>query len=106
MARTITVQDLAERIGDDDLLLIDVREAHEFSRGHVPGAVNIPMSVLPVRVHELPKGPEVHVICQSGGRSMQTSMWLERQGYTPVNVHGGTGTWVAAGGPIVLPAAA
>lgn len=106
MFRTITVQDLAERIGDDDLLLVDVREVQEFRRGHVPGAVNIPMSVLPVRVHELPKGREVHIICQSGGRSMQTAMWLERQGHTPVNVHGGTGTWVAAGGPIVLPDAA
>jgi rhodanese-related sulfurtransferase len=106
MLQTITVQDLAELIGDDDLLLVDVREPHEFRAGHVPGAVNIPMSVLPVRVHELPKGRPVHVICQSGGRSMTTSMWLERQGYTPVNIHGGTGTWVAAGGPIILPSAA
>jgi rhodanese-related sulfurtransferase len=35
---------------------------------------------------------------------MQVTMWLERQGYRPVNVHGGTLTWVQAGGPIVLPA--
>ena len=106
MSQAITVQELADRIGDDDLLLIDVREAYEYQAGHVPGAVNIPMSVLPVRVNELPRDREVHIICQSGGRSMQTCMWLERQGYTPVNVHGGTGTWVAAGGPIVLPEAA
>jgi rhodanese-related sulfurtransferase len=104
MYQTITVQDLAGRIGDDDLLLVDVREPHEYRNGFVPGAVNIPMSVLPVRVHELPKDREVHIICQSGGRSMQVTMWLERQGYRPVNVHGGTLTWVQAGGPIVLPA--
>jgi rhodanese-related sulfurtransferase len=103
--QTITVQDLAGRIGDDDLLLIDVREADEHRNGFVPGSVNIPMSVLPVRVDELPKDREVHIICQSGGRSMQVTMWMERQGYRPVNVHGGTLTWVQAGGPIVVPAA-
>jgi rhodanese-related sulfurtransferase len=106
MYPTVTVQDLAERIGDDDLLLVDVREVHEYRNGHVPGAVNIPMSILPVRVHELPKDRDIHVICQSGGRSMQVTMWLQRQGYRPVNVHGGTGTWVQAGGPIVMPGAA
>lgn len=106
MYQTVTVQQLADRIGDEDLLLVDVREAHEYRNGHVPGAVSIPMSVLPVRVHELPKDRDVHVICQSGGRSMQVTMWLARQGYRPVNVHGGTGTWVQAGGPIVLPGTA
>lgn len=105
MYQTITVQDLANRIGDSDLLLVDVREPNEYRSGHVPGAVNIPMSVLPVRVHELPKGRDVHIICQSGGRSMQVTMWLAGQGYNPVNVAGGTGTWVQAGGPIVLPGA-
>lgn len=103
MYQTITVQDLAGRIGDEDLLLLDVREPYEFRNGFVPGAVNIPMSVLPVRVTELPKDRDIHIICQSGGRSMQVTMWLERQGYRPVNVHGGTLTWVQAGGPIVLP---
>jgi rhodanese-related sulfurtransferase len=103
---TITVQELGERLVDDDILLIDVREVHEYQGGHVPGAINIPMSVLPVRVHELPRSRPVHIICQSGGRSMQVSIWLERQGWTPVNVDGGTGTWVRAGGPILVRTAA
>jgi rhodanese-related sulfurtransferase len=106
MFETITVQELGERLVDEEILLVDVREAHEYAAGHVPGALSIPMSVLPVRVHELPKGRPVHIICQSGGRSMQVSIWLEKQGYTPVNVDGGTGTWVRAGGPILLPSAA
>lgn len=105
MFETISVQELGERIADGEILLVDVRETHEYRAGHVPGAVNIPMSVLPVRVHELPKSQPVHIICQSGGRSMTTSIWLERQGYTPINVDGGTGTWVRAGGPILVPAA-
>jgi rhodanese-related sulfurtransferase len=106
MFETITVQELGERLVDEEILLVDVREAHEYAAGHVPGALSIPMSVLPVRVHELPKGRPVHIICQSGGRSMQVSIWLEKQGHSPVNVDGGTGTWVRAGGPILLPSAA
>ena len=39
--KSITVQQLRERV---DVPLIDVREVDEFAAGHVPGAVNIPMS--------------------------------------------------------------
>ena len=39
--KSITVTELAERTG---IPLIDVREVDEFAAGHVPGAVNIPMS--------------------------------------------------------------
>jgi rhodanese-related sulfurtransferase len=100
MPETITVQDLAARINAGGIDLVDVREVHEFVAGHVPGARSIPMSILPVRVNEIPKGSEVHVICQSGARSMQVAIWLANQGYSVVNVAGGTGTWVMAGGPV------
>ena len=100
MPETITVQDLAARLTAGGVDLIDVREIHEFAAGHVPGARSIPMSILPVRVNEIPKGTEVHVICQSGARSMQVAIWLANQGYSVVNVAGGTGTWVMAGGPV------
>jgi rhodanese-related sulfurtransferase len=100
MTESITVQDLAARINAGGLDLVDVREVHEYAAGHVPGARSIPMSVLPVRVDEIPKGSEVHLICQSGARSMQVAIWLENQGYSVVNVAGGTGTWVMAGGPV------
>lgn len=41
--KSITVEQLAEREG---VPLIDVRERHEFEAGHVPGAINLPMSEL------------------------------------------------------------
>ncbi len=100
MTETITVQDLAARISAGDVDLIDVREVHEYTAGHVPGARNIPMSILPVRVNEIDKRSEVHVICQSGARSMQVAIWLANQGYSVINVAGGTGTWAMAGGPL------
>ncbi|HWT33349.1 MAG TPA: rhodanese-like domain-containing protein [Microbacterium sp.] len=94
--KSITVQQLCER---DDVPLIDVREADEFAAGHVPGAVNLPMSVLGGRLDELPDGA-FDVICQVGGRSARVVQALEARGYDATNVDGGTGEWAAAGFPI------
>lgn len=91
---TISVTELAAA---SDAYVVDVREAHEFASGHVPGAVSIPMSVLPVRVPDLPRDRTIHVICQSGGRSAQVVQWLVPQGFDAVNVAGGTGAWILAG---------
>ena len=51
--KSITVQQLRERAGRP---LIDVREEDEFAAGHVPGAVNLPMSTIGDRLDELPEG--------------------------------------------------
>jgi rhodanese-related sulfurtransferase len=97
MIQQITTDELQARMAAGDVTLVDVREVFEYSAGHVPGAVNIPLSLIPVRLHELPADAELTIICQSGNRSMQACMWLANQGRTSVNVHGGTGTWVMSG---------
>lgn len=94
--QTITVHELRRRTG---VPLIDVREAHEFEAGHVPGAVNLPMSTLGEHLDELPDGA-FDVICQVGGRSARVVEALEARGYDATNVDGGTGEWAAAGYPI------
>lgn len=82
--------------------VVDVRETHEFESGHVPGAVNIPLSEFVERVDEVTSLPgEVFVICEVGGRSAQVTAWLGQQGYDVANVAGGTGAWRAAGHPVV-----
>ena len=94
--KSITVHQLRER---EDVPLIDVREADEFAAGHVPGAVNLPMSVIGGRLDELPDGA-FDVICQVGGRSARVVQALEALGYDATNVDGGTGEWAAVGFPI------
>lgn len=99
--KSITVAELAERSGTP---LIDVREANEFAAGHVPGAVNIPMSEIGDRLEELP-GEAFDVICQMGGRSARVAEALESRGYDVTNVEGGTGEWISQGRPVEVPSA-
>lgn len=94
--KAITVQQLHERAG---VPLIDVREADEYAAGHVPGAVNIPMSALGSRLDELP-GEAFDVICAIGGRSARVVEALEARGYDVTNVDGGTKEWAASGYPL------
>lgn len=94
--KSITVQQLRDRT---DIPLVDVREEHEFAAGHVPGAVNLPMSTLGGRLDELPDG-SFDVICAVGGRSARVVQALEARGYDATNVDGGTDDWRAAGFPL------
>jgi rhodanese-related sulfurtransferase len=100
MIEQITPDQLQDRLALGGVTLVDVREVHEFRAGHVPGAINIPLALIPVRLHELPADAELTIICQSGNRSMQACLWLANQGRPTVNVLGGTGTWVMSGKPV------
>jgi rhodanese-related sulfurtransferase len=97
---TVRVTDLAD--GD---FLLDVREDDEWRAGHAAGALHIPMSEFVARYGELteaaPQDGRVNVICRSGGRSAQVTMYLTQQGIDAVNVDGGMGAWAAAGRPVV-----
>jgi rhodanese-related sulfurtransferase len=95
---TVFVPDLP-----DQALLLDVRESGEWSAGHAPGAVHVPMSELPGRLSDLPDadGSTLAVVCRSGGRSSQVVAWLSQQGYDVSNVAGGMQAWAAAGKPMV-----
>lgn len=59
--------------------IIDVREPGEYTSGHLPGAVNIPLGQLPNRTDEV-KEPVV-LVCASGNRSGQAAQYLAEQGY-------------------------
>lgn len=79
---------------------IDVREVREYRPGHVPGVKNMPLSLLPVRMAELPKDQPVYVICQAGGRSAQATALLRGAGIDATSVAGGTGEWIESGRPV------
>ncbi|WP_424767801.1 rhodanese-like domain-containing protein [Paenibacillus sp. sgz302251] len=77
-----------------DWLLIDVRETHEYKSGFIPGARNIPLSVLHGRLDEIPKDRELFLYCRSGMRSKNAARILHKQGYTRfAHLQGGIGAW-------------
>jgi len=97
----VTVSELAAILAEDPgTSLIDVREPDEYAAGHAPDSELIPMSVISVRLQEIPKDRTVYVICHSGGRSAQVVHWLNQQGYDGVNVDGGIVAWAMAGHPV------
>lgn len=70
-------------------VFIDVREKNEYEAGHLINAMNIPLSELRERMHEIPKDVPVYVHCRSAQRSYNAVMALENSGYTNVyNVSG------------------
>lgn len=87
----------AGEVAEGTLMVLDVREVHEFQTGHVPGAINIPMALIPLRASELRRSSDIAVICEAGGRSSQSAAWLENNGYNAASVTGGTGYWRTSG---------
>ncbi len=93
MIKTITARELQEKISKKKLHLLDVREKVEYAMGHVPTAVNLPLSEFVSGYQTLDKDKVYHIICQSGSRSEQVAVFLSQQGYQVVNVAGGTSAW-------------
>lgn len=77
----------------DGAQLIDVRTPAEFAAGHVDGALNIPVSVLPVRLNELDSARAVVVYCRSGGRSASAGGILHKAGFSHVHDLGPMSAW-------------
>ena len=103
MIPEIDQETFAARLADG-AYVIDVRESREYRPGHVPGAQNVPLSLLPVRMNELPKDRPVYVICQAGGRSAQATVLMRAVGIDATSVAGGTGEWIESGRPVATAA--
>jgi len=83
-------------LGDTSALLLDVREPGEFADGHVPNALNIPLSQLRIRHGELPVDRDIWVYCGVGQRAYYAVRFLAQCGYRASNLSGGYATYLAA----------
>ena len=72
-----------------DAILVDVREANEFASGHIPGAVNAPLSMIGNTT--LPKGKPLFLYCLRGTRSRRAAKILKRMGYAAKSIGGISG---------------
>jgi sulfur-carrier protein adenylyltransferase/sulfurtransferase len=86
----------AMRDAGERMVLIDVREPHEWEINRIEGARLIPLGELPARVHELDTADEVVVHCLMGGRSAEACRFLRGAGFGKVrNLRGGIRGWIA-----------
>jgi molybdopterin/thiamine biosynthesis adenylyltransferase/rhodanese-related sulfurtransferase len=78
------------------LAIVDVREPREFSAGHLPGAVNIPLAGLSERLGEIPPQSSVVFVCRSGNRSQAACELAARAGRAELaDLEGGLLAWAA-----------
>lgn len=90
----MTTTEVAKKLQNNEpVQIIDVREAGEVAAGKIPGAVNIPLSLLEFRMNELDKGTEYIMVCRSGARSGNATHFLNSHGYNVVNMVGGMLDW-------------
>lgn len=96
----ISVEDLKSVLSDasfiGNVVIVDVREPHEFELGRVPGARLVPLGTVPNEIEAFTGSP-TYVICRSGARSHQACDFLLTEGLEVVNVAGGTMAWIDAG---------
>ena len=97
----ISAQDLAAMLDAGTAIVVDVREPDEFASGHVPGAVNLPLSAIdPDAVPSL-DGKQVVLNCLGGKRSgMALDKCAAAQAAIDTHLAGGFNAWAEAGLPV------
>jgi len=91
---------------NQEIVLVDVREKHEWNEGHIPGAVHVPRGYLELQVEEAvpDKDKTVVLYCAGGVRSLMAGATLQQMGYkNVVSMAGGFGTWKGNGYSFVQP---
>jgi rhodanese-related sulfurtransferase len=97
----IDVEELDRLVAADRVRVLDVREDWEWRRGHVGGAVHVPLSQLPTLMFQLPRDKPLAVICEHGERSLVAAHYLLARGFEgTVSVSGGTAGWVRGNRPL------
>ena len=92
--------------GDQEIVLVDVREKIEWNDGHIPGAIHVPRGYLELQIEEAvpDKSKTVVLYCAGGVRSLMAGATLKQMGYeNAISMSGGFGQWKAGGFPFVQP---
>ena len=92
-------EDLAARIDQGLVTVIDVRPADEFALGHLPGAINMPLLELDRHLPALPTDREIVAYCRGPWcvMSFEAVAELRRHGFNARRLEDGLPEWKAAG---------
>lgn len=96
----ITPEEAIEMV-ESGAFLLDVREDHEWTAGHSPGANHIAIGLISEKVDEIPTDRAIVCVCLAGGRSSAVAGALANAGFEVHNLSGGMAAWAAADLPVV-----
>ena len=104
IAPELATAELAARLREESVVLLDVRPSDEYGLGHLPGAINIPLRELEQRLSELPQGQEIVAYCRGlyCVLSFEAVAALRERGFQVRRVEEGFPEWKAAGLPIEI----
>ncbi len=98
----VTRDEVKQGLADDSIILIDVREPHEWAAGHIDGAVLMPLSTFDAADLPAPSQKKIVFQCNSGKRTLMALQAAHAGGRTDINAHyeGSFQDWRNAGEPI------
>ena len=91
------------KINHEDAVVVDVRPAADFFKGHIINSINIPINGFAKQVSTLEKYKDRPIIvsCRSGAQSSQARSQLRKQGFAEVyNLRGGILAWQSSNLPV------
>lgn len=97
----LEIDEIVAGLNDGSILIVDVREPHEFAAGHIPGSLSRPLSQFDPA--DLPNEPGKRIVlsCAAGVRSLRAMEFAQSAGLD-IDTHyrGGFKDWIAQGGPV------
>jgi rhodanese-related sulfurtransferase/predicted transcriptional regulator len=99
---TVTQEELAKRLRDGEIVLLDVRPEPEYRAGHIVGAISVPVTDLTGRLRDLPKDREIVAYCRGPYCVFADDAVrnLQRRGYQAARLEDGYPEWARAGLPV------
>ena len=102
--REIEVAELVDLLEQDNRIrLLDIRSKNERGEGSIPGAVHLPVHLLPLKMNELEKDRTTVLYCHLGSTSARACAYLLQNGFEQVhNLRGGMVAWANSGLQLVF----
>jgi len=99
---SITREELAGRLHDGDVIVLDVRPEAEYRAGHITGAVSLPVKEITRRLRTIPTDREIVAYCRGPYcvYADDAVRVLRRRGFQAARLDDGYPEWVRAGLPV------
>ncbi len=102
--KSLTTQMMTNMVNRDNAVIVDIRGQGDFSKGHIQGAINVPLSKIKQNTKDLEKYKDspIIMVCANGIQVSAACQILKKSGFEQVNkLSGGMASWVGDNLPVV-----